>query len=87
MNWLVYVATFFISWWFFLFMVLPFGLKTQDEEDDVTLGTVASAPRGPHMLRAVLWTTLITLLFVAAMYWLFEVYGFAFDDLPRIVPD
>jgi predicted secreted protein len=39
------------------------------------------------MLRAVLWTTLITLLFVAAMYWLFEVYGFAFDDLPRIVPD
>jgi predicted secreted protein len=87
MSWIVYVATFFISWWFFLFLVLPFGLRTQDEEEDVTLGTVASAPRGPHMLRAVLWTTLITLVFTAAMYGLFEVYGFAFDDLPRIVPN
>jgi predicted secreted protein len=87
MSWIVYVATFFISWWFFLFLVLPFGLRTQDEDEDVTLGTVASAPRGPHMLRAVLWTTLITLVFTAAMYGLFEVYGFAFDDLPRIVPN
>jgi len=87
MNWLVYTVTFFIAWWFFLFMVLPFGLKTQDEDDNVTLGTVASAPRGPHMLRAVLWTTLITLVFVAAMYGLFEVVGFSFDDLPRIVPE
>lgn len=87
MSWIVYVVTFFISWWFFLFLVLPFGLRTQDEDEDVTLGTVASAPRGPHMLRAVLWTTLIALVFTAAMYGLFEVYGFAFDDLPRIVPD
>jgi predicted secreted protein len=87
MSWIVYVATFFISWWFFLFLVLPFGLKTQDEDQDVTLGTVASAPRGPHMLRAILWTTLITLVFTAAMYGLFDVYGFAIDDLPRIVPD
>ena len=53
MSWIVYVVTFFISWWFFLFLVLPFGLRTQDEDEDVTLGTVASAPRGPHMLRAV----------------------------------
>lgn len=87
MNWIAYVATFFISWWFFLFLVLPFGLRTQDEDGDVTLGTVASAPRGPHMLRAVLWTTLITLVFVAALYGVIDVLGFGVDDLPRIVPD
>jgi predicted secreted protein len=87
MNWLFYVASFFIAWWFFLFLVLPFGLKTQDDDEEVTLGTVASAPRGPHMLRAVLWTTLVTLLFVAALYGVFEVWGFGVDDLPRIVPD
>ena len=45
-------ALFFILWWLVLFAVLPFGLKTQDDDGDVTLGTVSSAPRGPHMLRA-----------------------------------
>ena len=45
---------FFIIWWMVLFAMLPFGLRTQDEDGDVTLGTVSSAPRGPHMLRAVM---------------------------------
>ena len=53
-------ARIFVIWWLVLFAILPFGLETQDEEDDVTLGTVSSAPRGPHMLRAMLWTTLVT---------------------------
>ena len=31
------------------FAMLPLGLRTQDDEDDVTLGTVSSAPRlGAH---------------------------------------
>ena len=30
-----------------LFAMLPFGLHTQDEANDVTLCTVPSAPRGP----------------------------------------
>ena len=47
----------FIMWWLVLFAILPFGLRTQDEDEDVTLGTVSSAPRGPHMLRAVVRTT------------------------------
>ena len=42
-------AVFFIIWWIVLFAMLPLGLRTQDDEDDVTLGTVSSAPRlGAH---------------------------------------
>jgi predicted secreted protein len=87
MNWIAYVATFFIFWWLILFMVMPFGLKTQDDDGNVTLGTVASAPRGPHMLRAMLWTTLLTLLFVGAVYLVVDVLNLGVSDLPHIVPD
>lgn len=37
-------AVYFIFWWITLFAVLPFGLKTQQENNDVVLGTIESAP-------------------------------------------
>lgn len=51
MNWISFTAMYFVVWWITLFAVLPFGLKTQEEDENVTLGTVASAPRGPHAAR------------------------------------
>ncbi|OQM77435.1 DUF1467 family protein [Manganibacter manganicus] len=87
MNWIAYVATYFIFWWLILFLVMPFGLKTQEEDQNVTLGTVASAPRGPHMLRAMLWTTLLTLVFIGVLYLVVDVLQFGVSDFPRIVPD
>ncbi|TIO53265.1 MAG: DUF1467 family protein, partial [Mesorhizobium sp.] len=41
MNWVSFVALFFVTWWLVLFAVLPFSLRTQDEDKDVTLGTVS----------------------------------------------
>ena len=87
MSWVSFAALYFVTWWLVLFMVLPIGLKTQDEENDVTLGTVASAPRGPHMLRAALWTTLVTAVLVGVFYGLTKGLGFGFNDIPRLVPD
>ena len=86
MNWVSMIALFFVTWWLVLFAILPFGLKTQDEDHDVTLGTVSSAPRGPHMLRAVLWTTLVTAIVLGVFYGLTKGLGLGFDDIPRIVP-
>jgi predicted secreted protein len=87
MSWFSAVAIYFIIWWTVLFIALPFGLKTQDEAGDVTLGTVASAPRGPHMLRAVLLATIIAFVVFGALYVVTKVYGLGFDDIPHIVPD
>ena len=53
MSWVSIAAIFFIIWWLVLFATLPFGLKSQDDDQDVTLGTVSSAPKGPHILRAI----------------------------------
>lgn len=80
------LAVFFVVWWLVLFAVLPFSLRTQDEDGEVTLGTPASAPKGPHVLRAMLRTTLVTAIILAIYLVLTRYYGLGFDDLPRIGP-
>ncbi len=86
MSYFSLAAVFFVLWWLVLFAVLPFSLRTQDEEGEVTLGTHASAPKGPHMLRAVLRTTVVTAIVLGIYLLLTRYYGFTFDDLPRIGP-
>jgi predicted secreted protein len=86
-SWFSAFAVFFIVWWMVLFAMLPFGLRTQDEDQDVTLGTVPSAPRGPHMLKVVIRTTLLSLAICGAFYGLTKGLGYSFDDLPKIVPE
>lgn len=86
MTWISFSAVFFIIWWTVLFAMLPFGLRTQDDDKDVTLGTVSSAPRGAHMLKTVIRTTVVSVLIVAIFYGLTKGLGYSFDDIPRFVP-
>lgn len=86
MSWISLAAVFFILWWVVLFAVLPFSLRTQDEDGEVTLGTTASAPKGPHMLRAVVRTTVVTAIVFAVYLVITRYFGLGFDDLPRIAP-
>ncbi|MBZ9658048.1 DUF1467 family protein [Mesorhizobium sp. ESP-6-4] len=87
MNWILFAALFFVTWWLVLFVVLPFSLRTQDDDQDVTLGTVSSAPRGPHMLRAFARATIVTVVVMGILYGLTMGLGFSFDDIMRIMPD
>lgn len=87
MTWISVAAVYFILWWLVLFATLPFGLKTQDEDEGVTLGTVSSAPKGPHMLRAVVRTTIVSAIILAGFYLLTRGLGLGIDDIPRIAPD
>ena len=87
MSWISGAAVFFIIWWMVLFATLPFGLRTQEENDDVTLGTVPSAPHAPHMLRAIVRTTIIAAIIFGVLLFLTRGLGLSFDDIPRIVPE
>ena len=87
MSWISFSALFFITWWLVLFIVLPFSVHTQDDDHDVTLGTVPSAPRGPHMLRAFVRATIVTVVVMGILYGLTMGLGFSFDDIMRIMPD
>ena len=86
MTWVSLFAVFFIVWWVVLFATLPFSLRTQDEDGEVTLGTTASAPRGPHMARAMLRTTIVTVVIFAIYLVATRYFGLSWDQIPRIGP-
>jgi predicted secreted protein len=80
-------AVYFVIWWLVLFAVLPFGVRTQAENEDVTLGTTESAPSLPRMGRVVLITTMVSLVIAGAFYGVTAGLGYDFNDIPRIIPD
>ena len=60
------IAVYFFIWWITLFLVLPFGVRTQQEEGSVVPGTPESAPARPRLLRiALINTALATAVFIA----------------------
>jgi len=87
MQYLTAAALYFILWWLVLFAVLPFSVRTQEEEGDITLGTVRSAPRGNHAGRAMLWTTLWSALLFGAIVGTVLWFDLSFEDIPRMIPD
>ena len=60
------IAVYFFIWWITLSLVLPFGVRTQQEEGSVVPGTPESAPARPRLLRiALINTALATAVFIA----------------------
>lgn len=86
MAWISLFAVFFILWWVMLFVALPVGMRTQDDEDNVLLGTTSSAPSGKHMFRAVVRTTVSAVLVMAVLLIVTRVLGYSFDDIPQVIP-
>ncbi|MBB4302431.1 putative secreted protein [Rhodobium orientis] len=75
------LAIYFIIWWVVLFAVLPFGVRTQAEEDDIVPGSAPSAPARPMLIRKFLATTVVAGLIFAGLYALWAA-GFRIDDIP-----
>ena len=80
-------AEYFICWWITLFIVLPIGLRTQADENEVVEGTVKSAPANFRFWRIFLLTTAVSAVIYAGWYVLTVVYGVNAMSLPSIVPD
>ena len=87
MPWITIVAEYFICWWITLFIVLPIGLKTQADENEVVVGTAKSAPAHFRFLRVFLMTTALSAVIYAVWYTAIYIYGVNAMSLPRFVPD
>jgi len=87
MQWFSFLAVYFIIWWLTLFLVLPFGLKTQGEAQEIVPGTVESAPARFRGRRVLAWTTLVSALIYGAWYVLSVRFGYGIDAIPQFFPD
>jgi len=64
------LAIYGIIWFLTLFMVLPFGIRTQADEDSIEPGSAESAPAVPKMWKRVAITTVFSFVFYLGVYWL-----------------
>ena len=61
------IAIYFIIWWVVLFAILPWGVRSQHEGEDLVPGTDPGAPTSFRLGRKLLWTTLVALAIYAAL--------------------
>ena len=78
------IAVYFVVWWVVLFAVLPFGVRTQDETGDVTLGTTSSAPARPLLVRKAIATTIVAAVVVGGMWIAVDVYGVSLETFANM---
>jgi predicted secreted protein len=79
------IAIYFVVWWVVLFAVLPWGVRTQEEEGDIVLGTAHSAPIRPLLLRKALATTIVSAVVVFGFWLAVERYGFTLEWMADLV--
>jgi predicted secreted protein len=78
------IAVYFVVWWVVLFAVLPFGVRTQDETGDVTLGTTSSAPARPLLVRKAIATTIVAAVVVGGMWIAVDVFGVSLETFANM---
>lgn len=86
MGWITALAIYFIIWWTALFAILPIGMRSQRDEDDIVLGTEHGAPAQFSFARKAFWTTVVSTVIFAAFYLATEVWGVGLDSLPTLFP-
>jgi len=76
------IATYVICWWLIFFVILPLGIKTQEEAGDIKPGTPGSAPVNHRLPMKLLVTTLISGLFFASFYYAMQNNMISLEGIP-----
>lgn len=84
MSWTTALAIYFVAWWLMLFVVLPFGVRSQQEEGSVVPGTDPGAPVVPMLVKKLIWNTILTGVVCGLFFWLFLTRRVTLDDLTSL---
>ena len=76
------IALYFVIWWTLLFAVLPIGVRSQIEANQIVPGSEGAAPERPLMLMKVVITTILAAIVLAALYAVLEWKLVTLDSIP-----
>lgn len=62
------IAIYFLIWWVTLFVVLPFGIKSQHEDGGFAEGTDPGAPAMARVGVKLMWTTIVATAIFALLF-------------------
>jgi predicted secreted protein len=68
MTWPIGIAIYLTMWWTVLFAILPFGVRSQHEDEAIVPGTDPGAPQAPRLWMKALVTTLVSGVLFAALW-------------------
>lgn len=80
------IAIYFLFWFLCLFLVLPFRLRTSDEDDPHVPGQADSAPPRFSFGRTARWTTLLAVVMFGLFYASYVNNWVTVDDLDLFTP-
>jgi predicted secreted protein len=75
------LAIFFLIWWVVLFAVLPWGIRSQHESEDMVAGTDPGAPVSVRIGRKLLWTTLVAIAIYAVCFFIYSMHWVTIEGL------
>jgi predicted secreted protein len=78
------IAIYFLVWWITLFVVLPFGIRSQHEGGEFAAGTDPGAPMLARLGHKLIWTTIVSSVIFAIGAFLYVRKIVTFDDLARL---
>jgi predicted secreted protein len=78
------IAIYFIIWWLALFVVLPWGIRSQQESGDISPGTDPGAPALPRLMAKLAWTTVVAAVIFAALYLIYVKKWVLLEDLATL---
>ena len=81
MPWMLGLALYFIIWWTLLFAVLPFGVQSQQEMNQIVPGSEPGAPARPRLGLKILVNTI-----VAGLLWAVADYFYIVYFIPSLGP-
>jgi predicted secreted protein len=79
------IAIYFIIWWVVLFAVLPWGVRSQEEQGTITPGSDPGAPAIPNLKRKLVWTTIVAAVMFAMWHVIYTYRLIALDDLAALL--
>ncbi|WP_050384876.1 DUF1467 family protein [Bradyrhizobium pachyrhizi] len=79
------LAIYFVLWWLVLFLTLPFGVRSQHEDNVGAPGTDPGAPILARMGRKLLWTTLISAVIFAIAMWAYHSGYLSIERLSKLM--